>query len=129
MCVCVCVCVCVWGGGVAAVRQLCIDAGLVKALVPHLHSNNPEMLLNAGRAIGRICYDNGETMNVVDEWLMVWMDDGWLMGRPIFSSSAAGAAGPERCDPQAGVHHQGPPRERAPDQRLLAGTLQPCGSG
>ncbi|XP_029687862.1 rap1 GTPase-GDP dissociation stimulator 1-like [Takifugu rubripes] len=42
----------------AAVRELCIDAGLVKALVPHLNSNNPEMLLNTGRAIGRICFDN-----------------------------------------------------------------------
>uniref|UniRef100_A0A674MBM0 Si:dkey-191g9.5 n=1 Tax=Takifugu rubripes TaxID=31033 RepID=A0A674MBM0_TAKRU len=44
----------------AAVRELCIDAGLVKALVPHLNSNNPEMLLNTGRAIGRICFDNSK---------------------------------------------------------------------
>ncbi|TKS85177.1 Rap1 GTPase-GDP dissociation stimulator 1 [Collichthys lucidus] len=32
--------------------------GLVKVLVPHLNSNNQEMLLNTGRAIGRICFDN-----------------------------------------------------------------------
>ncbi|XP_057703407.1 rap1 GTPase-GDP dissociation stimulator 1-B [Corythoichthys intestinalis] len=41
-----------------AVRGLCIEAGLVKVLVPHLDSNDPEMLLNTGRAIGRICFDN-----------------------------------------------------------------------
>ncbi|MEQ2159166.1 hypothetical protein GOODEAATRI_019846, partial [Goodea atripinnis] len=32
--------------------------GLVKALVPHLNSKDQEMLLNTGRAIGRICFDN-----------------------------------------------------------------------
>uniref|UniRef100_A0A665UPH9 Si:dkey-191g9.5 n=1 Tax=Echeneis naucrates TaxID=173247 RepID=A0A665UPH9_ECHNA len=42
----------------AAVREPCIEAGLVKVLVPHLNSRDPEMLLNAGRAIGRICFDN-----------------------------------------------------------------------
>ncbi|XP_034040968.1 rap1 GTPase-GDP dissociation stimulator 1 isoform X2 [Thalassophryne amazonica] len=42
----------------AAVREPCIEAGLVKALVPHLNSSDPEMLLNTGRAIGRICFDN-----------------------------------------------------------------------
>ncbi|KAF3708506.1 Rap1 GTPase-GDP dissociation stimulator 1 [Channa argus] len=42
----------------AAVRELCIEAGLVKVLVPHLNSNNQEVLLNTGRAIGRICFDN-----------------------------------------------------------------------
>ncbi|XP_067384047.1 rap1 GTPase-GDP dissociation stimulator 1 isoform X2 [Channa argus] len=41
-----------------AVRELCIEAGLVKVLVPHLNSNNQEVLLNTGRAIGRICFDN-----------------------------------------------------------------------
>ncbi|XP_019737805.1 rap1 GTPase-GDP dissociation stimulator 1 [Hippocampus comes] len=41
-----------------AVRGLCIEAGLVKVLVPHLDSSEPEMLLNTGRAIGRICFDN-----------------------------------------------------------------------
>ncbi|KAA8579036.1 hypothetical protein FQN60_010636 [Etheostoma spectabile] len=40
------------------VREPCIEAGLVKVLVPHLNSNNQEMLLNTGRAIGRICFDN-----------------------------------------------------------------------
>uniref|UniRef100_A0A3Q2FQH3 Si:dkey-191g9.5 n=1 Tax=Cyprinodon variegatus TaxID=28743 RepID=A0A3Q2FQH3_CYPVA len=42
----------------AAVRDQCIQAGLVKALVPHLSSSDQEMLLNTGRAIGRICFDN-----------------------------------------------------------------------
>ncbi|KAM3605996.1 uncharacterized protein V6R79_008771 [Siganus canaliculatus] len=42
----------------AAVREACIEAGLVKALLPHLNSTNEEMLLNTGRAIGRICFDN-----------------------------------------------------------------------
>lgn len=45
---------------VATVREPCIEAGLVKVLVPHLNSNNQEMLLNTGRAIGRICFDNCE---------------------------------------------------------------------
>ncbi|XP_056148186.1 rap1 GTPase-GDP dissociation stimulator 1 [Lampris incognitus] len=42
----------------AAVRESCIDAGLVSVLLPHLQSNNQEILLNTGRAIGRICFDN-----------------------------------------------------------------------
>ncbi|XP_037637406.1 rap1 GTPase-GDP dissociation stimulator 1 isoform X4 [Sebastes umbrosus] len=42
----------------AAVREPCIEADLVKVLVPHLNCNNQEMLLNTGRAIGRICFDN-----------------------------------------------------------------------
>ncbi|KAM8852521.1 rap1 GTPase-GDP dissociation stimulator 1-B [Synchiropus picturatus] len=42
----------------ASVREPCIEAGLVKVLVPHLSSSDPEMLLNTGRAIGRICFDN-----------------------------------------------------------------------
>ncbi|XP_034408252.1 rap1 GTPase-GDP dissociation stimulator 1, partial [Cyclopterus lumpus] len=42
----------------AAVREPCIEAGLVKVLVPHLSSSNQEMLLNTGRAIGRICFDS-----------------------------------------------------------------------
>ncbi|XP_063814835.1 rap1 GTPase-GDP dissociation stimulator 1-A-like isoform X2 [Pseudophryne corroboree] len=41
-------------------RKPCIDAGLVMALVPFLQSSDQEMLLHAGRAIGRICYDNNE---------------------------------------------------------------------
>ncbi|XP_033957080.1 rap1 GTPase-GDP dissociation stimulator 1-B isoform X1 [Pseudochaenichthys georgianus] len=42
----------------AAVREPCIEAGLVKVLLPHLSSTDQEMLLNTGRAIGRICFDN-----------------------------------------------------------------------
>ncbi|XP_073542079.1 rap1 GTPase-GDP dissociation stimulator 1-A-like isoform X5 [Phyllobates terribilis] len=41
-------------------RKPCIDAGLVMALVPLLQSSDQELLLHAGRAIGRICYDNNE---------------------------------------------------------------------
>ncbi|XP_029465315.1 rap1 GTPase-GDP dissociation stimulator 1-like [Rhinatrema bivittatum] len=39
-------------------RKPCIDAGLVLALLPLLESTNQETLLHAGRAIGRICYEN-----------------------------------------------------------------------
>uniref|UniRef100_A0A3P8RQW6 Si:dkey-191g9.5 n=1 Tax=Amphiprion percula TaxID=161767 RepID=A0A3P8RQW6_AMPPE len=46
----------------AAVREPCIQAGLVKVLVPHLKSNDQEMLLNTGRAIGRICFDNSTVL-------------------------------------------------------------------
>lgn len=42
----------------AAVREPCIEAGLVKELVPYLNSSDQEILLNTGRAIGRICFDN-----------------------------------------------------------------------
>ncbi|XP_077311032.1 rap1 GTPase-GDP dissociation stimulator 1-B-like isoform X2 [Lithobates pipiens] len=41
-------------------RKPCIEAGLVMALVPLLQSSDQEMLLHAGRAIGRICYENNE---------------------------------------------------------------------
>ncbi|KAM4030251.1 rap1 GTPase-GDP dissociation stimulator 1-like isoform 1-T1 [Anomaloglossus baeobatrachus] len=41
-------------------RKPCIDAGLVLALVPLLQSSDQELLLHAGRAIGRICYDNND---------------------------------------------------------------------
>ncbi|XP_075466569.1 rap1 GTPase-GDP dissociation stimulator 1-like isoform X2 [Ascaphus truei] len=41
-------------------RKPCIDAGLVMALVPILESSDQEMLLHAGRAIGRICYENSD---------------------------------------------------------------------
>ncbi|KAM9325458.1 rap1 GTPase-GDP dissociation stimulator 1-like [Gastrophryne carolinensis] len=41
-------------------RKPCIDAGLVTALVPLLQSLDQELLLHAGRAIGRICYENNE---------------------------------------------------------------------
>ncbi|NXL20190.1 GDS1 protein, partial [Setophaga kirtlandii] len=36
----------------------CIEADFVLALIPLLESTDQEMLLHAGRAIGRICYDN-----------------------------------------------------------------------
>ncbi|KAF7647132.1 hypothetical protein LDENG_00177120 [Lucifuga dentata] len=44
----------------AAVREPCIQAGLVTALLPHLSSSNQDLLLNTGRAIGRICFDNSQ---------------------------------------------------------------------
>ncbi|XP_062851337.1 rap1 GTPase-GDP dissociation stimulator 1-B [Trichomycterus rosablanca] len=44
----------------AAVRERCIKAGLVSALVPLLNSTDQELLLHTGRAIGRICFDNTE---------------------------------------------------------------------
>uniref|UniRef100_A0A668AJB6 Si:dkey-191g9.5 n=1 Tax=Myripristis murdjan TaxID=586833 RepID=A0A668AJB6_9TELE len=49
----------------AAVREPCIAAGLVTALLPHLNSDNPEMLLNTGRAIGRICFDTAQQDQLV----------------------------------------------------------------
>ncbi|NWV44500.1 GDS1 protein, partial [Grantiella picta] len=36
----------------------CMEADLVLTLIPLLESTDQEMLLHAGRAIGRICYDN-----------------------------------------------------------------------
>ncbi|NXO27545.1 GDS1 protein, partial [Cisticola juncidis] len=36
----------------------CIEADLVPTLIPLLESTDQEMLLHAGRAIGRICYDS-----------------------------------------------------------------------
>ncbi|XP_042192742.1 rap1 GTPase-GDP dissociation stimulator 1-like [Callorhinchus milii] len=42
------------------VRQPCIDAQLVPALVLLLDSTEQEVLLHAGRAIGRICFENRE---------------------------------------------------------------------
>ncbi|NWT49791.1 GDS1 protein, partial [Erythrocercus mccallii] len=36
----------------------CIEADLVLTLIPLLESTDQEMLLHAGRAIGRICYNN-----------------------------------------------------------------------
>ncbi|PKU38128.1 rap1 gtpase-gdp dissociation stimulator 1-like [Limosa lapponica baueri] len=39
-------------------KKPCIEAGLVPTLIPLLESTDQEMLLHAGRAIGRICYDN-----------------------------------------------------------------------
>ncbi|NXO03568.1 GDS1 protein, partial [Rhinopomastus cyanomelas] len=39
-------------------KKPCIEADLVPTLVPLLESTDQEMLLHAGRAIGRICYEN-----------------------------------------------------------------------
>ncbi|NXI51852.1 GDS1 protein, partial [Chloroceryle aenea] len=39
-------------------KKPCIEADLVVTLIPLLESTDQEMLLHAGRAIGRICYDN-----------------------------------------------------------------------
>ncbi|NXS20400.1 GDS1 protein, partial [Mystacornis crossleyi] len=39
-------------------KKPCIEADLVLTLIPLLESPDQEMLLHAGRAIGRICYDN-----------------------------------------------------------------------
>uniref|UniRef100_H3AK87 Si:dkey-191g9.5 n=1 Tax=Latimeria chalumnae TaxID=7897 RepID=H3AK87_LATCH len=39
-------------------KKPCIEAGLVPALLPLLDSNDQEILLHAGRAIGRICFEN-----------------------------------------------------------------------
>ncbi|XP_064419136.1 rap1 GTPase-GDP dissociation stimulator 1-A [Latimeria chalumnae] len=41
-------------------KKPCIEAGLVPALLPLLDSNDQEILLHAGRAIGRICFENSE---------------------------------------------------------------------
>ncbi|XP_039623960.1 rap1 GTPase-GDP dissociation stimulator 1 isoform X2 [Polypterus senegalus] len=41
-----------------AAKKPCVDAGLVSALIPLLESSDQELLLHAGRAIGRICFDN-----------------------------------------------------------------------
>ncbi|XP_044516171.1 rap1 GTPase-GDP dissociation stimulator 1-like [Gracilinanus agilis] len=39
-------------------KQPCIDAGLITTLLPLLKSSDQDLLLHAGRAIGRICYGN-----------------------------------------------------------------------
>ncbi|NXR69833.1 GDS1 protein, partial [Rhadina sibilatrix] len=39
-------------------KKPCLEADLVPTLIPLLESPDQEMLLHAGRAIGRICYDN-----------------------------------------------------------------------
>uniref|UniRef100_A0A8C4X965 Si:dkey-191g9.5 n=1 Tax=Erpetoichthys calabaricus TaxID=27687 RepID=A0A8C4X965_ERPCA len=46
---------------VYAAKKPCVDAGLVSALIPLLESSDQELLLHAGRAIGRICFDNSNT--------------------------------------------------------------------
>ncbi|XP_041116915.1 rap1 GTPase-GDP dissociation stimulator 1-B-like isoform X2 [Polyodon spathula] len=40
------------------VREPCIQAGLVSALVPLLETSDQELLLHTGQAIGRLCFDN-----------------------------------------------------------------------
>ncbi|MGH0141399.1 UNVERIFIED_CONTAM: hypothetical protein FKN15_075274 [Acipenser sinensis] len=42
----------------AEVREPCIQAGFVSALVPLLETSDQELLLHTGRAIGRICFNN-----------------------------------------------------------------------
>ncbi|KAJ8418400.1 hypothetical protein AAFF_G00141090 [Aldrovandia affinis] len=42
----------------ASVRDRCIEAGLVTALLPLLNSSDQDLLLHTGRAIGRICFEN-----------------------------------------------------------------------
>lgn len=59
-CLCVCTINLLFLSVIVAVREPCIKAGLVTALLPHLNSNDQEMLLNTGRAIGRICFDSCE---------------------------------------------------------------------
>ncbi|NXD71418.1 GDS1 protein, partial [Eolophus roseicapillus] len=44
-------------------KKRCIEADLVPTLIPLLESTDQEMLLHAGRAIGRICYDNRNIQN------------------------------------------------------------------
>ncbi|XP_060248618.1 rap1 GTPase-GDP dissociation stimulator 1 isoform X4 [Meriones unguiculatus] len=39
-------------------RMPCVDAGLVSPLVQLLHSEDQEVLLQTGRALGNICYDS-----------------------------------------------------------------------
>ncbi|XP_051041358.1 rap1 GTPase-GDP dissociation stimulator 1 isoform X4 [Phodopus roborovskii] len=39
-------------------RVPCVDAGLISPLVQLLHSKDQEVLLQTGRALGNICYDN-----------------------------------------------------------------------
>lgn len=49
----------------ATVREPCIQADLVKELLPYLNSDNQDMLLNTGRAIGRICFDNAQQQELL----------------------------------------------------------------
>uniref|UniRef100_A0A8C8RSL7 Uncharacterized protein n=1 Tax=Pelusios castaneus TaxID=367368 RepID=A0A8C8RSL7_9SAUR len=48
-------------------KKPCIDAGLVLALVPLLESTDQEMLLHAGRATGRICYENRKSKEALSK--------------------------------------------------------------
>lgn len=114
----------------------------MKVLLPHLNSNNPEMLLNTGRAIGRICFDNCELSHCVyisthahTDFLFSGLSlcaFSFLLLLSIItlsvlptSSIPAGPASPVRCDPQIAEHNKGVSRERSPGQCLPAGPLQP----
>ncbi|XP_044153536.1 rap1 GTPase-GDP dissociation stimulator 1-like isoform X2 [Bufo gargarizans] len=52
-------------------RKPCIDAGLVTALVPLLQSSDQQLLLHAGRAIGRICYENNSAKEALSKTMVV----------------------------------------------------------
>uniref|UniRef100_A0A674C4A8 Rap1 GTPase-GDP dissociation stimulator 1 n=1 Tax=Salmo trutta TaxID=8032 RepID=A0A674C4A8_SALTR len=47
-------------------RSPCVEAGLIPPLVQLLHSKDQEVLLQTGRALGNICYDN-EGRSAVDQ--------------------------------------------------------------
>uniref|UniRef100_A0A6I8RPK2 RAP1, GTP-GDP dissociation stimulator 1 n=1 Tax=Xenopus tropicalis TaxID=8364 RepID=A0A6I8RPK2_XENTR len=48
-------------------RIPCVEAGLIPPLVQLLHSKDQEVLLQTGRALGNICYDNHEGRRAVDQ--------------------------------------------------------------
>uniref|UniRef100_A0A8C7A1C8 Rap1 GTPase-GDP dissociation stimulator 1-like n=1 Tax=Nothoprocta perdicaria TaxID=30464 RepID=A0A8C7A1C8_NOTPE len=47
-------------------KKPCIEADLILTLIPFLESTDQEMLLHAGRAIGRICYDNSKKESILN---------------------------------------------------------------
>ncbi|XP_035255439.1 rap1 GTPase-GDP dissociation stimulator 1 isoform X4 [Anguilla anguilla] len=49
----------------ASVRERCIEAGLVTALLPMLNSSDQDLLLHTGRAIGRICFENSAQQDLL----------------------------------------------------------------
>ncbi|KAJ8248453.1 hypothetical protein GJAV_G00242170 [Gymnothorax javanicus] len=49
----------------ASVRDRCIEAGLVTALLPMLNSSDQDLLLHSGRAIGRICFENNAQQDLL----------------------------------------------------------------
>uniref|UniRef100_A0A4W3GR58 Si:dkey-191g9.5 n=1 Tax=Callorhinchus milii TaxID=7868 RepID=A0A4W3GR58_CALMI len=55
------------------VRQPCIDAQLVPALVLLLDSTEQEVLLHAGRAIGRICFENRDSSMLDCSAVLGWV--------------------------------------------------------
>ncbi|KAJ8250541.1 hypothetical protein COCON_G00224630 [Conger conger] len=50
-----------------SVRDRCVEAGLVSALLPMLNSSDQELLLHTGRAIGRICFENSTQQDLLVE--------------------------------------------------------------